>query len=237
MGRASRAGQGPAQEEGEPAFSRPPPVCWGPLRVAGLTGSENCWPSAAAALLDRLGRAFAGGSRFPVPGLRSCGVVGVLCSYGHTRRRRAAAGIGRPGCCRWGRGWPATSCARFQGEVTIRPSAGWILAPWRCDRSAVRGGADLARPARHWLARLAALGDWPTGLHPCTENLRMSPCSTRWLWQIATRQRSALLITGRPGEQHIGVDVEPGRGLRRHEISEIPGVSAARRTRRLALAV
>ncbi len=29
---------------------------------------------------------------------------------------------------------------------------------------------------------------------------------TKWVWQIATRQRTALLITGRP-DQHIGVDV------------------------------
>lgn len=39
---------------------------------------------------------------------------------------------------------------------------------------------------------------------PATEN-RIT-LLTRWLWQIATRQRSALLITGRP-DQHIGVDV------------------------------
>jgi NADH dehydrogenase len=39
---------------------------------------------------------------------------------------------------------------------------------------------------------------------PDTEN-RIS-LLTKWLWQIATRQRTALLITGRP-DQHIGVDV------------------------------
>jgi len=39
---------------------------------------------------------------------------------------------------------------------------------------------------------------------PDTEN-RIALFS-KWMWQIATRQRTALLITGRP-DQHIGVDV------------------------------
>jgi NADH dehydrogenase len=39
---------------------------------------------------------------------------------------------------------------------------------------------------------------------PDTEN-RIALFS-KWMWQIATRQRTALLITGRP-DQHLGVDV------------------------------
>jgi NADH dehydrogenase len=42
------------------------------------------------------------------------------------------------------------------------------------------------------------------------------------MWQIATRQRTALLITGRP-DQHLGVDV----GLFRAERPAAPGVSEA----------
>jgi NADH dehydrogenase len=45
---------------------------------------------------------------------------------------------------------------------------------------------------------------------PDTEN-RIALFS-KWMWQIATRQRTALLITGRP-DQHIGVDVGLQRAL------------------------
>jgi NADH dehydrogenase len=51
---------------------------------------------------------------------------------------------------------------------------------------------------------------------PDTEN-RIALFS-KWMWQIATRQRTALLITGRP-DQHLGVDV----GLTRAEQGETEG--------------
>ena len=49
---------------------------------------------------------------------------------------------------------------------------------------------------------------------PDTEN-RIALFS-KWMWQMATRQRTALLITGRP-DQHLGVDV----GLFRAERPEL----------------
>jgi NADH dehydrogenase len=52
---------------------------------------------------------------------------------------------------------------------------------------------------------------------PATEN-RIT-LLTKWLWQIGTRQRSSLLITGRP-DQHINVEV----GLERAEAQQ-PSVS------------
>jgi NADH dehydrogenase len=55
---------------------------------------------------------------------------------------------------------------------------------------------------------------------PDTEN-RISLFS-KWMWQIATRQRTALLITGRP-DQHLGVDV----GLVRSEWEPASRLSAA----------
>jgi hypothetical protein len=40
---------------------------------------------------------------------------------------------------------------------------------------------------------------------------------TKWLWQIATRERASLLITGRP-DQHLDVDV----GLQPHPTAAEP---------------
>jgi NADH dehydrogenase len=66
---------------------------------------------------------------------------------------------------------------------------------------------------------------------PDTEN-RISLFS-KWMWQIATRQRTALLITGRP-DQHLGVDVglvrsewEPASALPAAEPPGEPGSRAA----------
>jgi len=54
------------------------------------------------------------------------------------------------------------------------------------------------------------MGGWMLGalahlaFIPDTEN--RSALFSKWMWQIATRQRTGLLITGRP-DQHLGVDV------------------------------
>jgi NADH dehydrogenase len=45
---------------------------------------------------------------------------------------------------------------------------------------------------------------------------------TKWLWQIATNQRAALVITGRAG-QHMGVEV----GLERRELAAAPAALAS----------
>jgi NADH dehydrogenase len=50
---------------------------------------------------------------------------------------------------------------------------------------------------------------------PDTEN-RLT-LLTKWLWQIATNQRAALVITGRAG-QHMGVEV----GLEKRELGLNP---------------
>jgi NADH dehydrogenase len=50
---------------------------------------------------------------------------------------------------------------------------------------------------------------------PDSENRLM--LLVKWLWAIVTRQRSALLISGRP-DQHIGVEV----GLEQVELSRQP---------------
>jgi len=44
---------------------------------------------------------------------------------------------------------------------------------------------------------------------------------SQWIWQIATRQGTGLLISGRP-EQHLGVDVGLIRAPR-CQIAELPG--------------
>jgi NADH dehydrogenase len=66
---------------------------------------------------------------------------------------------------------------------------------------AVQAGAWVARDL---LARPRGQRIQPFRFIPDTEN-RIALFS-KWMWQIATRQRTPLLITGRP-DQHLGVDV------------------------------
>ena len=91
--------------------------------------------------------------------------------------------------------------ARLRGQ-TIQPFR-WldlgsmaVIGPW-CAVADLRGlhFTGLVGWVVRALAHLAFI--------PATEN-RIALFSM-WLWQIATRQRTALLITGRP-DQHLGVD-------------------------------
>jgi len=214
-----------AQEEGNPAFSRPPPSA-GPLGC-GPPRLENCWPSAAAALWIASARCWLE-PIFRCRVIRSCGLVGDLCSYGqHRRLARPLPGMaGRR--CKMGRGWPATSCGQIQGRgQSALPLAGsW--APMAVIGPLFRGG-DLRGPARHWLCSVGCSGELAHlalkfffFFFPCHRKPH-SPV-TRWLWQIATRQRSALLIQRRPEQAH-GVDVGLDRAPAALRSSEIPGFS------------
>ncbi|MEO1001749.1 MAG: NAD(P)/FAD-dependent oxidoreductase [Cyanobacteria bacterium J06638_7] len=203
----------------------------GRVRLSGTAGGREleaatiCWTAGVRAsrlgrlLAERCGCALDRGGRlvvqpdFSVPGHPEIRAVGDLCNYGHTADARPLPGMAGP-AVQMG-GWVAKDIlARLQGR-TVQPFR-WldlgsmaVIGPWYAVAD-LRGWHVTGLPG--WilwaLAHLAFIPD--------TEN-RIALFS-KWMWQIATRQRTALLITGRP-DQHIGVDVglyrapqEEGRG-------------------------
>ena len=178
-----------------------------------LEAASICWTAGVRA--SRLGRLLAertqcpvdrGGrlqveADFSIPGHPEIRAVGDICSYSHTPDARPIPGMAGP-AVQMG-GWVARDLlARLQGS-TAKPFR-WtdlgsmaVIGPFYAVAD-LRGLHVTGLPG--WLlwalAHLAFIPD--------TEN-RIALFS-KWMWQIATRQRTALLITGRP-EQHIGVDV------------------------------
>lgn len=191
----------------------------GRVRLAGAAGEQElaaatiCWTAGVRA--SRLGRLLAercgcpvdrGGRLvvepdFSIPGHPEIRAVGDLCAYSHTADGRSLPGMAGP-AVQMG-GWVARDVlARLQGR-SVTPFR-WVdlgsmavIGPWYAVAD-LRGWHVTGLPG--WilwaLAHLAFIPD--------TEN-RIALFS-KWMWQIATRQRTALLITGRP-DQHIGVDV------------------------------
>lgn len=144
---------------------------------------------------------------FSVAGHPEIRVVGDLCCYTHRSEGQPLPGMAGPAV--QAGAWVARSIlAELRGE-RIDPFR-WldlgsmaVIGPWFAVAD-LRGLHLTGLPG--WvvwaLSHLAFIPD--------TEN-RIALFS-KWMWQIATRQRTALLITGRP-DQHIGVDV----GLTRAE--------------------
>jgi NADH dehydrogenase len=138
---------------------------------------------------------------FSIPGHPEIRAVGDLCSYTHTPDGSPLPGMAGPAV--QAGGWVARDLlARLRGQ-TIRPFR-WldlgsmaVIGPWYAVAD-LRGlhFTGLVGWVVWALAHLAFIPD--------TEN-RIALFS-KWMWQIATRQRTALLITGRP-DQHLGVDV------------------------------
>jgi NADH dehydrogenase len=191
----------------------------GRVRLATEAGEQEleaatiCWTAGVRA--SRLGRLLAertgcpvdrGGRLvvepdFSIPGHPEIRAVGDLCAYGHTADGRPLPGMAGP-AVQMG-GWVARDVlAGLQGR-TMAPFR-WVdlgsmavIGPWYAVAD-LRGWHVTGLPG--WilwaLAHLAFIPD--------TEN-RIALFS-KWMWQIATRQRTALLITGRP-DQHLGVDV------------------------------
>jgi len=146
-------------------------------------------------------------------------VVGDLCSYGHTSDGAPLPGMAGP-AVQMG-SWVAGDILRqIKGEVS--PPFRWLDLGSMAVIGPLFAVADLRGLRVTGLLGWLLWGLAHLAFIPATEN-RIT-LLTRWLWQIATRQRSALLITGRP-EQHIGVDVGLTRAPAATEISEIPGVS------------
>ena len=138
---------------------------------------------------------------FSIPGHPEIRAVGDLCCYGHTPEGTPLPGMAGPAV--QAGGWVARDVvARLRGETSapfrwLDLGSMAVIGPWYAV-------ADL----RGW--HLTGLAGWVVwalahlAFIPDTEN-RIALFS-KWMWQIATRQRTALLITGRP-DQHLGVDV------------------------------
>ena len=178
-----------------------------------LEAATICWTAGVRAsrlgglLSERTGCAVDRGGRlvvqpdFSIPDHPEIRAVGDLCSYGHTGDAKPLPGMAGPAV--QAGGWVALDIlARLRGE-TIAPFR-WqdlgsmaVIGPWYAVAD-LRGFhlTGLAGWVVWALAHLAFIPD--------SEN-RIALFS-KWMWQIATRQRTALLITGRP-DQHLGVDV------------------------------
>jgi NADH dehydrogenase len=178
-----------------------------------LEAATICWTAGVRA--SRLGKLLAGHTGCPVdrsgrlvvepdfsiPGHPEIRAVGDLCSYTHTPDGSPLPGMAGPAV--QAGGWVARDLlARLRGQ-TIQPFR-WldlgsmaVIGPWYAVAD-LRGlhFTGLVGWMVWALAHLAFIPD--------TEN-RIALFS-KWMWQIATRQRTALLITGRP-DQHLGVDV------------------------------
>ena len=199
-----------------------PKVDWGApggvclLGAAGtqpLEAATICWTAGVRAsrlgglLSERTGCAVDRGGRlvvspdFSIPNYPEIRAVGDLCSYSHTGDATSLPGMAGPAV--QAGGWVARDILAGLTGQTMAPFR-WqdlgtmaVIGPWYAVAD-LRGVhlTGLAGWVVWALAHLAFIPD--------TEN-RIALFS-KWMWQIATRQRTALLITGRP-DQHIGVDV------------------------------
>jgi NADH dehydrogenase len=190
--------------------------------VQQLEAATICWTAGVRAsrlgrlLSERTGCALDRGGRlvvepdFSIPGHPEIRAVGDLCCYSHTADGTPLPGMAGPAV--QAGGWVARDIlARLRGN-TLAPFR-WldlgsmaVIGPWTA--VADLRGLHLTGLAGWLVWALAHLA-----FIPDTEN-RIALFS-KWMWQIATRQRTALLITGRP-DQHIGVDV----GLFRAQLEE-----------------
>ncbi|WP_399238585.1 NAD(P)/FAD-dependent oxidoreductase [Synechococcus sp. CS-1328] len=173
-------------------------ICW----TAGVRASRlgKRLADATGCELDRGGRVVVNPD-FSVPGHPEIRVVGDLCCYSHTQDNKAVPGMAGP-AVQMG-GWVASDLLAKLNDQPHAPFR-WtdlgsmaVIGPWYA--VADLRGLHLTGLAGWIVWALAHLA-----FIPDTEN-RIALFS-KWMWQIATRQRTALLITGRP-DQHLGVDV------------------------------
>ena len=173
-------------------------ICW----TAGVRASRlgRLLSDQTGCPIDRSGRLVVEPD-FSVPSHPEIRAVGDLCSFAHTPDGSPLPGMAGPAV--QAGAWVARDIlARLRGQ-TIQPFR-WldlgsmaVIGPWYAVAD-LRGLhlTGLVGWVVWALAHLAFIPD--------TEN-RIALFS-KWMWQIATRQRTALLITGRP-DQHLGVDV------------------------------
>lgn len=199
------------------------------LRVSGsvqqLEAATICWTAGVRA--SRLGRLLAertgvpvdqGGRLvvepdFTIPGYPEIRAVGDICSYRHNGDTALPGMAG-----------PAVQMGGWVAQDIVNQLTGKVSPPFRwldLGSMAVIGPWTAVADLRGW--HVTGLAGWllwalaHLAFIPDTEN-RIALFS-KWMWQIATRQRTALLITGR-NDQHIGVDV----GLERASPAPEPAV-------------
>jgi len=181
-------------------------VCW----TAGVRASHlgKLLAEQTGCEVDRGGRVVVQAD-FSIPEHPEIRVVGDLCSYSHTADAKPLPGMAGP-AVQMGTWVARDILARIQNRQH---------APFRFTdfgSMAVIGRTYAVADLRG--LRLSGFPGWllwgvaHLAFMPDTEN-RLT-LLTKWLWQIATNQRAALVITGRPG-QHMGVEV----GLERRELA------------------
>ncbi len=173
-------------------------ICW----TAGVRASRlgRLLSDQTGCPIDRSGRLVVEPD-FSIPGHPEIRAVGDLCSFAHTPDGSPLPGMAGPAV--QAGGWVARDIlARLRGQ-TIQPFR-WldlgsmaVIGPWYAV-------ADLRGLHLKGLVGWVVWALAHLAFIPDTEN-RIALFS-KWMWQIATRQRTALLITGRP-DQHLGVDV------------------------------
>jgi NADH dehydrogenase len=204
---ATGSGSGSSSAAAAPSIpleASPPPsleaatICW----TAGVRASRlgRLLAESCGCAVDRGGRVVVQPD-FSVPGHPEIRVVGDLACYLHTPDGNPLPGMAGPAVQTGG--WVAEHIlATLAGRD--QPAFRWldlgsmaVIGPWYAvaDLRGLRV-TGLVGWVLWALAHLAFIPD--------TEN-RIALFS-KWMWQIATRQRTALLITGRP-DQHLGVDV------------------------------
>jgi NADH dehydrogenase len=186
-----------------------------------LQGATVCWTAGVRAshlgklLAEHTGCEVDRGGRvvvqpdFSIPGHPEIRVVGDLCSYSHTADARPLPGMAGP----------AVQMGTWVARDILASCQGREHAPFRFTdfgSMAVIGRTFAVADLRG--LRLSGFPGWliwgmaHLAFMPDSEN-RLT-LLTKWLWQIATNQRAALVITGHP-DQHMGVEV----GLERRELA------------------
>jgi NADH:ubiquinone reductase (H+-translocating) len=184
-------------------------VCW----TAGVRASHlgKLLAEQTGCELDRGGRVVVQPD-FSIPDHPEIRVVGDLCSYSHTADAKPLPGMAGP----------AVQMGTWVARDILARCQGRKHGPFRFTdfgSMAVIGRTFAVADLRG--LRLSGFPGWLVwglahlAFMPDTEN-RLT-LLTKWLWQIATNQRAALVITGRT-DQHMGVEV----GLERRELASTP---------------
>ena len=181
--------------------------------VSSLEAATICWTAGVRAshlgkvLAERSGCSIDRGGRvlvepdFSIPGHPEIRVVGDLCSYCHTADGQPLPGMAGP-AVQMG-GWVARDIVRTLQGRRQRPfrwfDFGSMAVVGQFFAVADLRGLRLSGPLGWLLWGLAHLM-----FMPARQNRVI--LLTKWLWQIGTRERSSMLITGH-ANQHIGVEV------------------------------
>ena len=173
-------------------------ICW----TAGVRASHlgKVLAERSGCTLDRGGRVVVEPD-FSIPGHREIRVVGDLCSYSHTADGQPLPGMAGP-AVQMG-GWVARDIVRGLQGRQHAPfrwfDFGSMAVVGRMFAVADLRGLRLGGPLGWLFWGVAHLMFMPARQNRVT-------LLTKWLWMIATRDRSSMLITGR-SNQHLGVEV------------------------------